>query len=132
MFILKEGKKIETVKEQEETKQKEMRHRVWVEPCPLCDCTCSDEEEDEHEVEEVLFEIPGVKKEEIRVDVTKDRLRLVAPRFDSIEYFSEYELSCPMKSDGEPSASYEDGVLRIEVPVECKHPFRDAIKVKIK
>ena len=124
---MKEEKKTEVVKEQSDTK-----HRVWVEPCPSCDCACSDEEESEHEVEEVMFEIPGVKKEEIRVDVTKDQLRLIAPRFDSIEYFSEYDLSCPMKLDGEPSASYEDGVLHIKVPVKCEHLFRDAIKVKIK
>ena len=113
-------------------KRNVMRRRVWVAACPTCDCECSDEDDAKHDVEHLVWEIPGVKKEEIHLDVAKDRVRLIAPRGDSMEFVSEYQFSCPADMDEQSTAVYEDGVLSLEVPLKCAHPYENATHVIVK
>lgn len=101
--------------------------RIWVDPCPTCDCGCSDEGED---TETLTFELPGVKKDEIHLHVVKEGLRLVAPRHDKYEYYSEYEFACDAVPD-KVKATYEDGLLSVTVPLECPDPFRGSRQVPI-
>lgn len=121
-------------KKTEITDKNVMKRRIWVPACPTCDCACSDDDETEskHDIENLVWEIPGVNKEDIHLDVAKDRVRLKAPRGDTVEYISEYLFSCPADMDGKPNASYKDGVLNLEVPLKCTHPYENATHVNIK
>ena len=76
----------------------------------------------------VEFAIPGAPTETIDVKVLKDSIYLLAPARD-IEYVSALALGWPVKPD-KAEASYEHGLLRIEVPL--KDPMEDAVKVAIK
>ncbi|MHA1610549.1 MAG: Hsp20/alpha crystallin family protein [Promethearchaeota archaeon] len=109
-----------------------MRRRVWVPACPTCDCECADEDDASHDVEHLVWEIPGVKKEEIKLDVVKDRVRMIAPRGDSMEFVSEYLFSCPADVEEKQTAVYENGVLSLDVPLKCAHPYDNATHVSVK
>ena len=74
------------------------------------------------------FAIPGAPTESIDVKVLEDSLYLSAPARD-IEYVSALALGWPVKP-GKAEATYENGLLRIEVPF--KDPMEDAVKVAIK
>ena len=76
----------------------------------------------------VEFAIPGAPAETIDVKVLKDSVHLLAPARD-IEYVSALALGWPVKPD-KAEATYENGLLRIEVPF--KDPMEDAVKVAIK
>ena len=76
----------------------------------------------------VEFAIPGAPTETVDVKVLKDSVHLLAPARD-IEYVSALALSWPVKPD-KAEATYENGLLRIEVPF--KDPMEDAVKVAIK
>ncbi len=76
----------------------------------------------------VEFAIPGAPTETIDVKILKDSLYLLAPARD-IEYVSALALTWPVKPD-KAEATYEHGLLRIEVPL--KDPMEDAVKVAIK
>ncbi len=76
----------------------------------------------------VEFAIPGAPTETIDVKVLADSVHLTAPARD-IEYVSALALSWPVKPD-KAEATYEHGLLRIEVPF--KDPMEDAVKVAIK
>jgi HSP20 family protein len=76
----------------------------------------------------VEFAIPGAPTETIDVKVLKDSVYLLAPARD-IEYVSALALGWPVKPD-KAEATYEHGLLRIEVPF--KDPMEDAVKVPIK
>jgi HSP20 family molecular chaperone IbpA len=76
----------------------------------------------------VEFAIPGAPTETIDVKVLKDSVHLLAPARD-IEYVSALALGWPVKPD-KAEATYEHGLLRIEVPF--KDPMEDAVKVPIK
>ena len=76
----------------------------------------------------VEFAIPGAPTETIDVKVLKDSVHLLAPARD-IEYVSAMALGWPVKPD-KAEATYEHGLLRIEVPF--KDPMEDAVKVAIK
>jgi HSP20 family molecular chaperone IbpA len=101
--------------------------RIWVDPCPVCDVGCSDEGDDS---ETLTYEIPGVKKEEIKLHVVKDGLRLVAPRHDKYEFFSEHSFACDAMPD-KVKAKYEDGLLTVNVPLDCPKPFKDSKQITI-
>ena len=75
----------------------------------------------------VEFAIPGAPTESIDVKVLEDSLYLSAPARD-IEYVSALALGWPVKP-GKAEATYEHGLLRIEVPF--KDPMEDAVRVKI-
>ena len=76
----------------------------------------------------VEFAIPGAPTETIDVKVLKDSVHLLAPARD-IEYVSALALGWPVKPD-KAEATYEHGLLRIEVPF--KDPMEDAVTVAIK
>lgn len=76
----------------------------------------------------VEFAIPGAPTETVDIKVLKDSVHLLAPARD-IEYVSALALGWPVKPD-KAEATYEHGLLRIEVPF--KDPMEDAVKVAIK
>jgi len=76
----------------------------------------------------VEFAIPGAPTDTIDVKILEDSLHLTAPARD-IEYVSTLALSWPVKPE-KAEATYEHGLLRIEVPF--KDPMEDAVKVVIK
>jgi HSP20 family molecular chaperone IbpA len=76
----------------------------------------------------VEFAIPGAPTETIDVKILADSVHLTAPARD-IEYVSALALGWPVKPD-QAEATYEHGLLRIEVPF--KDPMEDAVKVAIK
>jgi HSP20 family molecular chaperone IbpA len=105
------------------------RRSIWVQACPTCDCGCTDE--GDPEIAHLVFEIPGVKKEDIHLHVVKDGLRFTAPRGEDVQYVSEYSFSCPALVD-EADAKYEDGILTVEVPLECENPFKGSKPLAVK
>ena len=76
----------------------------------------------------VEFAIPGAPTDSIDVKILADSIHLTAPARD-IEYVSALALAWPVKPD-KAEATYEHGLLRIEVPF--KDPMEDAVKVAIK
>jgi HSP20 family protein len=76
----------------------------------------------------VEFAIPGAPTETVDVKVLADSVHLTAPARD-IEYVAALALGWPVKPD-KAEATYENGLLRIEVPF--KDPMEDAVKVAIK
>ena len=76
----------------------------------------------------VEFAIPGAPTDAIDVKILVDSIHLTAPARD-IEYVSALALGWPVKP-AKAEATYENGLLRIEVPF--KDPMEDAVKVAIK
>ena len=74
------------------------------------------------------FAIPGAPTDTIDLKLLPDSVHLTAPARD-IEYVSALALPWPDKPD-KAEATYEHGLLRIEVPF--KDPMEDAVKVAIK
>ena len=74
------------------------------------------------------FAIPGAPTETIDVKMLEDGVYLTAPAKD-IEYAAALALGWPVKP-ANAEASYENGLLRIEVPL--KDPMEGAVKVVIK
>jgi len=74
------------------------------------------------------FALPGAPTDTIDVKILKDSVHLTAPARD-IEYVAALALGWPVKPD-KAEATYEHGLLRIEVPF--KDPMEDAVKVAIK
>ena len=76
----------------------------------------------------VEFAIPGAPTETIDLKLLPDSVHLTAPARD-IEYVSALALAWPVKPD-KAEATYEHGLLRIEVPF--KDPMEDSVTVAIK
>ena len=76
----------------------------------------------------VEFAIPGAPTDTIDVKILEDSVHLTAPARD-IEYVAALALGWTVKPD-KAEATYEHGLLRIEVPF--KDPMEDAVKVAIK
>ena len=76
----------------------------------------------------VEFAIPGAPADTVDVKILEDSVHLTAPARD-IEYVAALALAWPVKPD-KAEATYEHGLLRIEVPF--KDPMEDAVKVAIK
>ena len=74
------------------------------------------------------FAIPGAPTDTIDLKLLPDSVHLTAPARD-VEYVSALALAWPVKPD-KAEATYEHGLLRIEVPF--KDPMEDAVKVAIK
>src|SRR4051794_14591534 len=74
------------------------------------------------------FAIPGAPTDTIDVKILEDSVHLTAPARD-IEYVASLALGWPVKPD-KAEATYEHGLLRIEVPI--KDPMEGAVKVAIK
>jgi len=76
----------------------------------------------------VEFAIPGAPADTVDLKMLQDSVHLTAPARD-IEYVASLALGWPVKPD-KAEATYEHGLLRIEVPF--KDPMEDAVKVAIK
>jgi HSP20 family molecular chaperone IbpA len=76
----------------------------------------------------VEFAIPGAPADTVDVRILADSVHLTAPARD-VEYVASLALAWPVKPD-KAEATYEHGLLRIEVPF--KDPMEDAVKVAIK
>ena len=76
----------------------------------------------------VEFALPGAPTDTIDVKILEDSVHLTAPARD-VEYVSALALGWPVKPD-KAEATYEHGLLRIEVPF--KDPMEDAVQVAIK
>ena len=76
----------------------------------------------------VEFSIPGAPTDTIDLKLLEDSVHLTAPARD-IEYVAALALGWAVKPD-KAEATYEHGLLRIEVPL--KDPMEDAVKVPIK
>jgi HSP20 family protein len=76
----------------------------------------------------VEFAIPGAPADTVDLKMLQDSVHLTAPARD-IEYVASLALGWPVKPD-KAEATYEHGLLRIEVPF--KDPMEDAVKVVIK
>ena len=74
------------------------------------------------------FAIPGAPADTVDVKILQDSVHLAAPARD-IEYVASLALGWPVKPD-KAEATYEHGLLRIEVPF--KDPMEDAVKVVVK
>ena len=99
-----------------------LENRIRVAPSTVA---YADEEKHKLVVE---FAIPGAPTETIDVKILEDSVYLLAPARD-IEYVSALALGWPVKP-AKAEATYENGLLRIEVPF--KDPMEDAVKVTIK
>ncbi len=93
---------------------------------------------------EIQFHLSGVKKEDIKIDITDDRLTVSGERkfentdkqknFHSVEsYYGTFSRSFylpdSIKSD-KVEASYKDGILSIEVPKDEKKEAKRTISIK--
>src|ERR1700687_5795416 len=76
----------------------------------------------------VEFAIPGAPTDTIDVKILEDSIHLTAPARD-IEYVAALALGWPVKP-AKAEATYEHGLLRIEVPL--KGQMKDAVRVEIK
>jgi HSP20 family molecular chaperone IbpA len=76
----------------------------------------------------VEFAIPGAPADTVDVKILEDSVHLTAPARD-IDYVASLALGWPVKP-GKAEATYEYGLLRIEVPF--KDPMEDAVKVVVK
>ena len=76
----------------------------------------------------VEFAIPGAPADTVDVKILEDSVHLTAPARDVV-YVASLALGWPVKP-GKAEATYELGLLRIEVPF--KDPMEDAVKVTIK
>jgi HSP20 family protein len=76
----------------------------------------------------VEFAIPGAPTDTIDVKILEDSVHLTAPSRD-IDYVSALALGWPVKPD-RAQATYEHGLLRIEVPF--KDPMEGAVKIAVK
>jgi len=76
----------------------------------------------------VEFAIPGAPTDTIDVKILEDSIHLTAPARD-VEFVSALALGWPVKPV-KAEATYEHGLLRIEVPF--KDPMEDAVKIAIK
>jgi HSP20 family protein len=76
----------------------------------------------------VEFAIPGAPADTVDLKMLQDSVHLTAPARD-IEYVASLALGWAVKPD-KAEATYEHGLLRIEVPF--KDPMEDAVQVVIK
>ena len=76
----------------------------------------------------VEFAIPGAPAETVDLKILRDSVHLAAPARD-VEYVASLALGWAVKPE-RAEATYEHGLLRIEVPF--KDPMEDAVKVTIK
>lgn len=93
---------------------------------------------------EIQFHVPGIRKEDIKIEINDDRLTVSGERkfenekkeknFHSVEsYYGTFNRSFylpdSVKAD-KVDASYKDGILTIEVPKDEKKELKRTISIK--
>ena len=114
-----------------------MKRKYWVNPHVHCGCDCGTKTEEHDEgcadIEDeyrLIYELPGVKKENISIKVVKNGLRLNAVRDEHFEFVNEY----PFLTEADPNgtvAHYNEGLLVIHVPIIGDDPFKKAETIDI-
>ena len=119
-------------------KTKEIKKRkYWINPHVHCGCDCGTKN-DEHEegcsdIEseyKLIYELPGVKKDNISIKVVTNGLRLNAKRGKHQEFVNEY----PFLMDVSPNdtvAHYNEGLLVVHVPIVGEDPFKKVNSIEI-
>jgi HSP20 family molecular chaperone IbpA len=113
------------VEEKVKDVEQKAKRRIWINPCD-CDCGCDEGDED---VYHLTYELPGVDRKDINLKISDRALRLVASRED-VEFVNEFNFACDVDA-GAVQASYNNGLLLVELPLDCPNPFKDAKKVSI-
>ena len=113
----------------DKSKETEIR-RYWINPHVHCGCDCASKtgEHDEgcSDIEseyKLIYEIPGVKKENISIKVVKNGLRLTAKRSQYTEFINEYPFLMNVDPDA-TVAHYNEGLLVVHVPIKGDDPFK--------
>ncbi|MHA1200126.1 MAG: Hsp20/alpha crystallin family protein [Candidatus Heimdallarchaeaceae archaeon] len=111
--------------------------KFWVNPHVHCNCDCGTDtnkhEEgcaDTNDEYRLIYELPGVKKENISIKVVKNGLRLSARRDKHSEFVNEY----PFLMDADPEetvAHYNEGLLVVHIPIIGEDPFKQTEQIKI-
>ena len=114
------------------------KRKFWVNPHVHCSCDCGSKTEDHDEgcvdqedTYRLIYELPGVKKDNISIKVVKNGLRLNAVRDSHVEYVNEYSFLVDADPKG-TEARYEEGLLVVEVPIIGNDPFKEVKSIKIK
>jgi HSP20 family molecular chaperone IbpA len=95
-----------------------MNNRIKFTPCA---CFSHDDKEGRLRVE---LELPGVKKEDIILDMRRDSFCVSAPRGDDAEFSGCYMLAHEVHPD-KTEAKYENGLLIIFAPLkDWEHKVR--------
>ena len=88
-----------------------MNNKMRVTPCP---CISHDNDHGRLKVE---VEMPGVDKNDIKLDMRKDSFCVSAPRGEDTEYSGCFMLAHEVTAD-KTEAKYENGLLRIFAPMK--------------
>ncbi len=119
-------------------KTKEIKKRkYWINPHVHCGCDCGTKTEEHEEgcadIEDeyrLIYELPGVKKDNISIKVVKNGLRLNAIRDEHFEFVNEYPFLTEADPDG-TVAHYNEGLLVIHVPIIGDDPFKKVESIDI-
>lgn len=84
-------------------------------------CNCFQNIEENNACAEI--ELPGVKKEDIKLKMTDEGFSLSAPKED-MEYEGAWTWCCPVDSS-KAKAKYDNGFLRVEAPVKTGPPVKE-------
>jgi HSP20 family protein len=87
-----------------------MNHKTRLAPCT---CISHDEKEDRLRID---IEMPGVNKDEIKLDMRKNSFCVSAPKGEDSEYSGCVLLTHEIEPD-KSEARYENGLLRVFSPV---------------
>ena len=82
----------------------------------LTPCACFSHDETAGRLK-IEVEMPGVNKNDIKLDMRSDSFCLSAPRGDDTEYSSCFMLSHEVEA-GKTEAKYENGLLKIFSPIK--------------
>ena len=82
---------------------------------------------DDHTVLSIEVSLPGVKKEDIKLQMHDDSFSLSAPRQD-VQFVTTLAFCCPVKPEL-AKANYENGLLKIDVPF--KDLMEDVVRIPV-